>query len=51
VDVLYVNYNELLAKPPDVSAGVAGFLGVSLDLADMSAVPDEQLYRQRASNF
>lgn len=50
MNVLYVNYNKLLANPPEVSAGVAVFLGVSLDLAGMSAVPDQQLYRQRASN-
>lgn len=47
MEVLYVRYNDMLKAPEDYAAKVAAFLNVPLDQKAMSAVPQEQFYRQR----
>ena len=49
MEVLYVDYNELMADPgPEIKA-VAEFLGLNKNLDAMLAVPDKKLYRQKAN--
>jgi hypothetical protein len=48
LEVLYVDYNRMLASPGDYCRSVADFLGLPLDLERMGAVPNERLYRNRA---
>lgn len=50
MDVLYVNYNTLMAEPEPLCDRIVSFLGLPLDLAQMLAVPDKQLYRNRATS-
>lgn len=47
MEVLYVRYNDMLKSPADYAAKVAAFLNIPLDQNAMSAVPQEQFYRQR----
>jgi hypothetical protein len=47
IETLYVNYNRLIADPSDRIDSINQFLGGSLDTAAMSAVVDQQLYRNR----
>lgn len=47
VGVMYVRYNEMLSNPAENAEKVAGFLGIPMNLQAMSAVPQEQYYRQR----
>ncbi|MGE5251451.1 MAG: sulfotransferase [Bacteroidota bacterium] len=49
IEVLYVDYNRMMASPQEDCRRVAAFLGVPLDLERMQAVPDAALYRNRAS--
>jgi len=49
MDVLYVDYNTLMANPDPEIEAVAGFLGLTENLEAMLAVPDKKLYRQKAS--
>ena len=46
-DVLWVDYNALIADPAPAVAAVGAFLGGELDEAAMRAVIDPDLYRQR----
>jgi hypothetical protein len=48
IDVIYVEYNKMIANPGDYSAKIAEFLGVPVDIEKMSSVPNERLYRNRA---
>jgi len=48
MDVLYVDYNKLMAEPEPEIKVVAEFLGLNAYLEAMLAVPDKKLYRQRA---
>jgi LPS sulfotransferase NodH len=49
MDVLYVDYNALMADPdPEVKA-VAEFLDLTEKLDAMLSVPDKKLYRQKVS--
>jgi Sulfotransferase domain len=48
MDVLYVNYNALIAEPEPFCDRISDFLGISLNQAQMLAIPDQQLYRNRA---
>ena len=50
MEVLYVNYNALMAEPAPFCDRIASFLGLPLDRAQMLAVPDNQLYRNRADS-
>ena len=47
VEVLHVDYNELLENPLKSIAGIKRFLGNGVDDARMAAVVDSSLYRQR----
>jgi len=49
MDVLYVDYNSLMADPDLEIRTVAEFLGLTDRLEAMLAVPDKKLYRQKAS--
>lgn len=48
MDVLYVDYAALIARPEEGMAEVAAFLGGGLDVAAMARVADPALYRNRA---
>lgn len=48
MDVLYVNYNALIAEPKPFYDRITEFLGLPLNQNQMLAVPDKQLYRNRA---
>jgi len=47
MQVLYIQYDELLAEPHVHIASLVEFLGLPLDVQAMERVPDENLYRQR----
>jgi hypothetical protein len=49
MDVLYVDYNGLMADPDPEIKAVAEFLDLNENLDAMLAVPDKKLYRQKAS--
>ena len=49
MDVLYVDYNALMANPDPEIKAVAEFLGLDEKLEAMLAVPDKKLYRQKAN--
>lgn len=49
MEVLYVDYNELMSDPEPAITSVADFLGLGEHLQAMLAVPDKKLYRQKAS--
>jgi LPS sulfotransferase NodH len=49
MEVLYVDYNALMADPAPQVKAMAEFLGLSDHLEAMLAVPDKNLYRQKAS--
>lgn len=50
IQVLYIDYNELIKDPQKSINQVHEFLQLPLDLAKMLEVPDASLYRQRKSN-
>jgi sulfotransferase family protein len=50
MEVLYVNYNALMAGPEPFCDRITEFLGLPLDRLQMLAVPDKQLYRNRVSS-
>ena len=50
MDVLYVNYNTLLAEPKPFCERITRFLDVPLNEVQMQAVPDKQLYRNRVTS-
>jgi hypothetical protein len=47
--VMYVNYRDVIDQPTDVSMQINQFLSGNLLVADMAAVVDPVLYRQRKS--
>ena len=49
MEILYVDYNALMANPDPEIKTVAEFLGLSDHLEAMLAVPDKKLYRQKAN--
>jgi hypothetical protein len=49
MEVLYVDYNSLMADPDPEIEAVAEFLGLTEKLDAMLAVPDKKLYRQKAN--
>jgi LPS sulfotransferase NodH len=49
MEVLYVDYNALMADPAPQVEAVAKFLGLDGNLDAMLAVPDRKLYRQKAT--
>ena len=50
MDVIYVNYNDMLANPQTDCARIAEFIGMSLNTEKMLLVPTKDLYRNRAGN-
>jgi hypothetical protein len=49
MEVLYVDYNALMADPDPAIKAVAEFLDLTEHLDAMLAVPDKKLYRQKAN--
>ena len=49
MEILYVDYNALMADPSPAINAVAEFLGLNENLDAMLAVPDKKLYRQKAN--
>ena len=49
MDVLYVGYNAMMSDPEPHCRRVIEFLGLPLNFEKMLAVPNERLYRNRAS--
>jgi hypothetical protein len=47
MEVLYVNYNALIAEPEPFCQKIANFLNLPLNQSRMLTVPDKQLYRNR----
>lgn len=50
MQVLYISYNQLLKDPQTELERINQFLGGRLDLAAMSQVIDQNLYRQRTTS-
>ena len=48
MEVLYVNYNDVLREPHENAAAVNRFLGGGLDVEKMAKVFDKEMYRNRA---
>lgn len=48
IEVIYVNYNQMLDAPAEPVEAVNDFLGGQLNTAAMRAVVDKTLHRQRA---
>jgi hypothetical protein len=47
MDVLYVDYNKLMARPDAYGQAIADFIGLPVDVSRMLGVPSEGLYRNR----
>lgn len=47
MEVLYVNFNALMADPEPFCHRIAGFIDIPLNVTRMLAVPSEELYRNR----
>jgi hypothetical protein len=47
LQVLYVDYNKMLAAPEADCRAVAEFIGLPVDVEKMRAVPNQSLYRNR----
>jgi hypothetical protein len=48
MDVLYVDYNRLMANPDAYCQAIADFIALPVDVARMRGVPNERLYRNRS---
>ncbi|HEY9151550.1 MAG TPA: sulfotransferase [Anaerolineales bacterium] len=49
MDVMYVDYNKMMAGPEHYCQAVADFLAIPVDVSKMLAVPNAGLYRNRAA--
>jgi len=49
MEVLYVDYNRMMADPDAYCPRIADFVGLPVDLARMRSVPNQRLYRNRAA--
>jgi len=47
VDVMYLNYTDVITNPLAAVQRICSFLDLSLNMQEMSAVIDDSLYRQR----
>ncbi|HMD80904.1 MAG TPA: sulfotransferase domain-containing protein [Anaerolineales bacterium] len=47
IEVLYVNYNSLIADPKPLCKRISDFIGIPLNMDQMLSVPTEKLYRNR----
>lgn len=50
MEVIYVDYNRMMADPDQYLQKIVDFIGLPLDLERMRAVPNEGLYRNRAGS-
>ena len=50
VDVLYVEYKNVINKPYEEAQKVNNFLNKKLDIEKMSKIVDKQLYREKLDN-
>jgi Sulfotransferase domain len=50
MEVLYVDYNKMMAEPATTCQAVANFLDLPLNLDKMCSIPNNRLYRNRSSN-
>ena len=48
IDVLFVNYKDVLQEPVRVARSIADFVGTEMNIEAMVSVVDSSLYRQRA---
>jgi hypothetical protein len=48
MEVLYVDYNRMIANADELCPRIVEFLGLPLDVEKMRSVPNEKLYRNRA---
>ncbi len=48
MEVMYVDYNRMMADPDAYLQRIADFVGLPLDIDKMRSVPNERLYRNRA---
>ncbi len=48
MEVMYVDYNRMMAEPDAYLQKIADFVGLPLDIEKMRSVPNERLYRNRA---
>ncbi len=48
MEVMYVDYNRMMANPDAYCQKIADFIGLPLDVVKMRAVPNASLYRNRA---
>ncbi len=48
IDVLYVDYNRMVANADEYCERIAEFIDVPVDVGKMRAVPSERLYRNRS---
>jgi len=49
MDVIYVDYNKMISKPENYCQAIADFVAIPVDVSKMLAVPNERLYRNRAT--
>jgi hypothetical protein len=49
MDVMYVDYNKMIAKPENYCQAIADFIAIPIDVSKMLAVPNERLYRNRTT--
>lgn len=49
MDVMYVDYNKMISKPENYCQSIADFIAIPVDVSKMLAVPNERLYRNRAT--
>jgi Sulfotransferase domain len=49
MDVMYVDYNKMISKPENYCQALADFIAIPVDVSKMLAVPNERLYRNRAT--
>ncbi len=50
MEVMYVDYNRMMADPDQYLQKIVDFVDLPLDIARMRAVPNEGLYRNRAAS-
>lgn len=50
-ETVYVDYNKMVSAPEDDCRTIADFLGQTVDPVRMCTVPNERLYRNRASGL
>jgi Sulfotransferase family len=49
MDVMYVDYNKMISKPENYCQAIADFIAAPVDVSKMLSVPNERLYRNRAT--